>query len=93
MEEQLQTTNEELETVQKKSHQEVDQMSTQLNDLTQRNFEEEAALRRVCLLHLLFKMLYHISIQLKLDFPSSIVRKSSWLMQLLLIRLKILMKQ
>lgn len=93
MEEQLQTTNEELETVQKKLHQEVDQMSTQLNDLTQRNFEEEAALRRVCLLHLLFKMLYHISIQLKLDFLSSIVRKSSWLMQLLLIRLKILMKQ
>lgn len=49
MEEQLQTTTEELETVQKKLYQEFDEMSAQLNDLSQRNFEEEAALRRVCL--------------------------------------------
>lgn len=71
MEEQLQTSIEELETVQKKLHQEVDQMSTQLNDLTQRNFEEEAALRRVCLWHLLLKMLYFNFIKISFSLPLS----------------------
>lgn len=68
LEEQLQAAFEESETMQKKLQQEVDQMNAQLNDLMTSNFEEEAAIRWVCLLHLLLQILHHIYIQLLLFF-------------------------
>lgn len=68
LEEQLQAAFEEFETLQKKEQQDVDQMNTQLNDLMTCSFEEEAAIRWVCLLHLLLQILHHIYIQLLLVF-------------------------
>lgn len=46
-------------------------MNAQLNDLMTSNFEEEAAIRWVCLLHLLLKILHHIYIRLVLVFVIS----------------------
>lgn len=46
-------------------------MNAQLNDLMTSNFEEEAAIRWVCLLHLLLQILHHIYIRLVLVFVIS----------------------
>lgn len=80
LEEQLQAAFEESETMQKKQQQDVDHMNAQLNDLITSNFEEEAAIRWVCLLHLLLQILHHIYIQLLLVF---VIRELKGLIQLL----------
>lgn len=81
VEEQLQNSIKESETMQNKLKQEVDHMSAQVYHVLYKNFEEEAALRQVLVIHPTMKISQHINTQL--SFLFSICRKSRGWMQLL----------